>query len=30
MRNKIYPSAAAALFDVQSGARFLSGGFGLC
>lgn len=30
MRNKIYASASAALYDVQSGARIMSGGFGLC
>jgi 3-oxoacid CoA-transferase len=28
--SKIFPSAAAAVADIQDGARFLVGGFGLC
>ena len=28
--NKVYPDAAAALFDLQDGAVVLSSGFGLC
>ena len=28
--NKIYPSSAAALHDLQSGAQILFGGFGIC
>jgi len=28
--NKVYPDAAAALFDLQDGAVIMSGGFGLC
>lgn len=30
MTSKIYPDAAAALFDVNDGASIMSGGFGLC
>jgi 3-oxoacid CoA-transferase subunit A len=28
--NKVFPSAEAAIFDVEDGASILSGGFGLC
>jgi len=28
--NKVFPDAAAALFDIVDGARLMSGGFGLC
>jgi len=28
--NKVFPSAAAAIFDIEDGASILCGGFGLC
>ena len=28
--NKVFPSAEAAIFDIEDGASILSGGFGLC
>ena len=28
--NKVFPSAEAAIFDVQDGVSILCGGFGLC
>jgi 3-oxoacid CoA-transferase subunit A len=28
--NKVFPSAAAAIFDIDDGASIMSGGFGLC
>ncbi|MCA9513899.1 MAG: CoA transferase subunit A [Myxococcales bacterium] len=28
--NKVYPDAAAAIFDIEDGAVVMSGGFGLC
>jgi 3-oxoacid CoA-transferase subunit A len=28
--NKVFPSAAAAIFDIEDGAAIMSGGFGLC
>ena len=28
--NKVYPSAEAAIFDIEDGASIMSGGFGLC
>ncbi len=28
--NKVYPSAEAAIFDLEDGATIMSGGFGLC
>jgi len=29
-KSKIYPSAAAAVADIESGSKLLVGGFGLC
>jgi 3-oxoacid CoA-transferase subunit A len=28
--NKVFPSAEAAIFDIEDGASILCGGFGLC